>query len=73
MWFLSPQVSNEQLKQASELAETYEDFGVLIDLCDTMKDRNKLREYMNRFSEQVRKSVQMDQNVFIMLSFLLFF
>eukprot|EP00731_Ephydatia_muelleri_P027834 Em0019g707a len=50
--YISSLLSNEQLKQASELAETYEDFGVLIDLCDTMKDRNKLREYMNRFSEQ---------------------
>ena len=56
-------MNKEQLKQASELAETYEDFGVLIDLCDTMKDRNKLREYMNRFSEQVWESVQMDQGI----------
>lgn len=55
-------VSNGQLTQASQLAETYRDFGVMFDLCDKMQDRNKLREYMNRFSEQVCNQFGLKQN-----------
>ena len=42
-----------KLSLASELAERYEDFRVLIILCQGTGDIAKLKEYMIRFSEQV--------------------
>lgn len=46
-------VEHGQLSPASELAERYQDFGILVTLCQGIGNTAKLKEYMTRFSEQV--------------------
>ena len=50
---LLPVVEHSQLRQAAELGEKYEDFRVLVQLCERTGNREQLREYMARFSAQV--------------------
>ena len=53
---LSP-VDHGQLRQAAELGERYEDFRVLVRLCEETGNREQLREYMARFSAQVPPAI----------------
>ncbi len=46
-------VEHGEYRYAAELGERYEDFYVLTQLCEQLNDREKLRQYMTRFSEQV--------------------
>lgn len=50
--FLTPLLEHSQLRQAAELGEKYEDFRVLVQLCERTGNREQLREYMARFSAQ---------------------
>lgn len=43
-----------QYQKAGELGERYEDFRVLVHLCEKMGSRGQLRDYMTRFSDRVR-------------------
>ena len=54
---LLPVVEHSQLRQAAELGEKYEDFRVLVQLCERTGNREQLREYMARFSAQVPSMV----------------
>ena len=49
-----PPVEHGQHQKAGELGERYEDFRVLVHLCEKMGSRHQLREYMTRFSDKVR-------------------
>ena len=42
-----------QRTQAASLAEKYHDFGILIELCESSGDQDKLQRYMTQFAEQV--------------------
>ena len=50
-WFV--QVEGGQLPAVEQLAEKYEDFQMLVTLCQGIGNRSKLKEYMVRFAEQV--------------------
>ena len=52
-----------QYHLAEELGEKYEDFGVLVQLCERQNNKGKLREYMTRFSPQVRQSLTKHQDI----------
>jgi len=49
-----PTVEYGQYQKAGELGERYEDFRVLVHLCEKMGSRGQLRDYMTRFSDRVR-------------------
>ena len=42
-----------QLPMAADLAEKYRDFQVLVQLCERLNDKEKLRAYMRQFADQV--------------------
>ena len=42
-----------QYSYATELAERYEDFRVLVQLCEETGNRGQLREYMQNYKSQV--------------------
>jgi hypothetical protein len=45
-------VEYDQYHRAVELGEKYEDFHVLVQLCELLEDKAKLHEYMTRFAAQ---------------------
>lgn len=47
-------VEFHQYSQATSLAEKYQDFGILIELCETMEDKDSLEKYSIQFKEQVQ-------------------
>ena len=55
--FLPSSVEHGQYQQAIELGEKYEDFQLLVQLCERAGDRERLRNYMTRFASQVRSSM----------------
>jgi nuclear pore complex protein Nup133 len=50
--FLSPLLEHGQFDQSIELAEKYHDFHLLVHLCESAGDRDRLKTYIVRFSEQ---------------------
>jgi len=46
-------VSVGQREKATVLAEKFLDFDVLINICDQNNDNDKLKHYMNKFSDKV--------------------
>ena len=42
----------DQYHHAIELGEKYEDFHILVQLCELLEDKAKLHEYMTRFAAQ---------------------
>ena len=46
-----------QYQHATELAERFEDFRVLVQLCEDTGNRGKLAEYMQRYKAQVTLSI----------------
>lgn len=51
-YLLCTAVEAEQFHHAVELGEKYEDFHVLVHLCEVLGDKSKLQEYMTRFATQ---------------------
>lgn len=49
---ISTAVEAEQFHHAVELGEKYEDFHVLVHLCEALGDKSKLQEYMAKFAAQ---------------------
>ncbi|KAK3749505.1 hypothetical protein QZH41_013473 [Actinostola sp. cb2023] len=47
-----PLVDFHQFSQAASLAEKYQDFGILIELCESRDDKESLQKYSTQFSEQ---------------------
>ena len=45
-------VEHGQFDQSIELAEKYHDFHLLVHLCESAGDRDRLKTYIARFSEQ---------------------
>ena len=45
-------VESNQFQHAVELGEKYEDFHILVYLCEELDDKKKLQEYMTRFTAQ---------------------
>ena len=46
-----------QYQHATELAEKFEDFCVLVQLCEDTGNRGKLAEYMQQYKAQVISSI----------------
>ena len=46
-------VECSQFPMAADLAEKYGDFQILVQLCEHLNSRDKLRAYMRRFADQV--------------------
>ena len=49
----SAAVKHGQLHAASDLAERYHDFRVLVTLCQESGNTSRLKEYITNYSEQV--------------------
>ena len=45
-------VEYDQYQHATELGEKYEDFHILVHLCEALENKAKLQEYMTRFAGQ---------------------
>ena len=41
-------------EEALSLAEKYRDFDILIEICESLNDQEKLQHYMNLFNSEVR-------------------
>ena len=50
-------VKHGQLQHVTELAEKYKDFPVLIQLCEELNNKMKLKEYISLFAAQVHVRV----------------
>ena len=46
-------VAHQQWERAATLAEKYCDFGVLVELCESTDNQDRLQRYMNQFQSRV--------------------
>jgi hypothetical protein len=51
-------VADEEFERAAILAEKYCDFQILVQICELTGNRERLDQYMEKFSEQVSLLLQ---------------
>ena len=58
-------VRHEQYDRAAELAERYDDFATLIQICEITNNQERMQRYMGQFEKKVSAEMTMYVCIFI--------